>query len=197
MFPRHVLAASALAAAALSAPAHAADIALPADGAWHPFAVDSFLAPPATSLSWIDDSGAVLAFTFVVGAGAHATLTIVDAGFAGDVFSITNFGAAFGSTSSVPVGIYPASHDVGGDFGAALADASFSRGIFGLDPGAYRVSGRLTQSVLFDGVPLDSTLGAVRLAIAAPVPEPESLALLLAGFGAIGLVARRRSGNRR
>lgn len=197
MLHRHALAAVAAVAAALASPAHASDIALAADGAWHPFSVDSLLAPSAASLGWIDDSGASLSFTFVVGAGAHGTLTVVDAGFAGDMFAVTNFAAGLGATSVVPIGTYPTAQDVGNNFSAALADASFSRGIFGLDPGAYRISGRLTQSVLFDGVALEATLGAVRLEVAAPVPEPTSFALLLAGLGATGWVARRRSDKRR
>lgn len=196
MLHRQALAAVAAVAAALAAPAHATDIVLTADGAWHAFAVDSLLAPPVASLGWIDDSGAALAFTFVLAAGTHGALTVVDAGFAGDVFAITNFGAALGSTTSVPIGIYPTSHDVGDNFSAALGDSAFSHGVFSLDPGAYRISGRLTQSVLFDGVPLDATLGAVRLDVAAPVPEPASFALLLAGLGATALVIRRRSDKR-
>lgn len=197
MLHRHALAACvAAAAAALAVPAHATDIVLAADGAWHPFAVDSLLAPSAASLSWIDDGGAVLDFTFVVGAGLHGTLTVVDAGFAGDVFAIANFASALGSTSSVPIGAYPSAHNVGNDFNAALADPSFSRGAFSLAPGAYRISGRLTQSVTLDGDPLDATLGAVRLDVAAAVPEPSSLALLLAGLGASGVIARRRSSKR-
>ena len=197
MLHRHALAAVAAVAALLAAPARATDVVLAADGAWHPFAVDSLLAPPAASLGWIDDGGAPLAFTFVLGAGTHATLTVVDAGFAGDVFAVTNFGAALGSTSNVPIGTYPLARDVGTDFGAALADASFSRGIFSLDPGTYRISGRLTQSVLLGDAALESTVGAVRLAVAAPVPEPESFALLLAGLGVIGLMTGRRAAERR
>jgi hypothetical protein len=198
MLHRHALAALAIAAtAALAAPAHATDIALTADGAWHPFAVDSLLAPPSASLSWIDDAGAILDFTFVVGAGLHGLLTVVDAGFAGDVFAVTNFGSVIGSTSPVPVGTFEGANNVGTDFAAALADSSFSRGLFSLAPGAYRISGRLTQSLTLGGDPLDATVGAVRLDVAAPVPEPSSFALLLAGLGVAGMLARRRQDKRR
>ena len=44
----------------------------------------------------------------------------------------------------------------------------------------------------FDGQRLDSTADAVRPSDA-PVPEPSTYAILLAGLGVVALVARRRS----
>jgi hypothetical protein len=41
------------------------------------------------------------------------------------------------------------------------------------------------------GAPLNATIGDLRLTVAA-VPEPETFALLLAGLGLVGFVARRR-----
>ena len=183
-----------LALATAAAPALAADVALDADGVWRPFAVDSLLAPPTAPLGWIDDAGMQLAFTFAIGAAQIGTLTVVDAAIAGDTFSITNFGSAFATTSSVPPGRFETSADVGLDYDAALADPSFSRGVFTLAPGSYRIGGSLLQSVTLGGVPLEATAGALRLGLApvAAIPEPETAAMLLAGLLVIGGLARRR-----
>ena len=183
-----------LALATAAAPARAADVALAADGAWRPFSVDSLLAPPAAPLGWIDDAGMPLAFTFAIAAGRSGTLTIVDAAIAGDTFAITNFGSAFGTTSSVPAGSFETSTDVGLDYDAALADPSFSRGVFMLAPGSYRIGGSLLQSVTLGGQPLDATAGALRLGLGpvAAIPEPGTAAMLLAGLLVIGNLVRRR-----
>ena len=181
-------------AAATADPVRAAEVALAADGVWRPFSVDSLLAPPTAPLGWIDDAGMPLAFTFAIAAGQSGTLTIVDAAIAGDTFAISNFGSTFATTSSVPVGSFEASTDVGLDYDAALADPSFSRGVFTLAPGSYRIGGSLLQSVTLSGVPLEATAGALRLGLApvAAIPEPETAAMLLAGLLVIGNLVRRR-----
>lgn len=196
MLHRHAWLALALALASATAalPAHAADVGLPADSTWHPFTVDSLLAPaspPALNLAWIDDSGDPLHFTFVIGAGLVGTLTVLDTGFAGDTFKVMNFGSVLGTTSAVPVQSFDPSAAGVEDFGAALADPHFSRGTFSFGAGSYSVSGLLDQSLLLDGVALDSTSGGVRLAVTA-VPEPSALALLLAGLAATASLTRRR-----
>jgi hypothetical protein len=170
-------------------PARAADTPLAAGNQWSTFSVDSALEP---SLAWIDDSGSPLSFDFVVGAGFEGTLTIVDAVFGGDTFKVTNFGNLLGSTSSVPLADIGSAVDHGDDFDAALADKSFSSAVFMLGAGSYRIGGFLDQSLLIDGQRLDATLGAVRLSVA-PIPEPSTYAILLAGLAAVGLVVRRRS----
>jgi len=185
---KKLMAAALAAVAAFAAPAQASPIALAADGAWNGFTVDN-LAAADFGTGWIDFAdGSPLSFTFTVGAGQRGLLTVVDAGFAGDTFSITNFGAAFGATSSVPVGSIAA---LAKDFDAAFADPAYSRGVFTLQAGSYAISGSLLQSVLDGGVALDSTEGAVRLSLSA-IPEPSNPALLLGGLGALALVARRR-----
>jgi hypothetical protein len=184
---RFALAALSL-AAAFALPAQASSVALPADNQWSLFSVDGALAP---SLSWIDDAGSPLTFDFDIAAGFVGTLTIVDAVFGGDTFKVTNFGNLLGSTSSVPLADIGSAVDHGYDFDAAQADKSFSSAVFTLAAGSYRIGGFLDQSLLFDGQRLDATAGALRLSVA-PIPEPSTYALLFAGLGVIGLVARRR-----
>ena len=183
---------AALMAAVFAAPAHATDAALLADGEWQLFSVDDQISS-AYDTRWYDDSnGSALSFTFTVGAGMVGTLTVVDGSFAGDTFSITNFGAALGTTSAVAPGTYEAAIDTGYDFDAALANPNFSRGVFTLGEGSYSISGQLLQSVTFGGQALNATVGAVQLTVSA-VPEPSTVAMLLAGFGVMGLLARRRT----
>lgn len=178
------------AAAACAAPAHATSVALAADGAWNEFTVDD-QAAPGFGTQWIDfNDGSPLTFDFTIAAGSVGTLTIVDAGFAGDTFHVTDFGAALGETSGVATGT--TAGPVVFDFDQALADPTFSRGVFQLAAGTYRIGGLLAQSVLDDGLPLDSTNGAVRLQVAAVVPEPMNAALLLAGAGLVAGGLRRR-----
>jgi hypothetical protein len=181
------LLAAAIAAALIAPAAHATTVAIAGDGSWNEFSVDNFLAPDN---GWIDDSGAALNYTFTIGAGQHGMLTIVDAGFAGDTFTITSNGSVLGTTSSVPVG------DVFGglefDFDAALANPAYSHGTFTLGAGTYTIGGSLLQSVLDEnGAALDATDGALRLSVSA-IPEPTDAALMFAGAAALGLLARRR-----
>lgn len=193
MIHRHLLASLALTALVVQTPARATDIALPSNGQWSTFAVDSFLAFDS-GRGWIDDLGNPLRFTFTIGSGLTGTLTVLDTGFAGDRFSLFNGASLLGSTSAVPVHQYDPAAVAVEDPAAALADVSFSRGVFSLAPGSYTLSGLLTQSVLLDNDPLDATSGALRLTVGAvtPVPEPSTLALLLAGVGVVGTVVRRR-----
>ncbi len=186
-FPRFAAGCIALAAAAA---AQATDLPLNANAGWQSFAVDDFLSE-SFDTRWIDDAGSALNFTFSVAPGTVGILTIVDGSFAGDTFSITNFGNAFGTTSTVPVGTYENAIDAGYDFDAALANPAFSRGVFTLAAGSYSISGSLLQSVTLGGAPLNATSGALRLDVS-PVPEPASYALCLAGLGLIGLAIRRR-----
>jgi len=189
MIRHHALAALAL-IAAFAAPVHATTVPLSADGQWSSFTVDNLVAP-SFGTRWIDyTDGSALSFSFTIGAGQVGTLTVVDGGFAGDTFSVTNFGSLLGTTSSVPLGT--TSGPVATDFDAALADTSFSRGVFALGSGSYSISGRLDQSVTDAGLPLFATEGGVSLAVA-PVPEPSPYAFILAGLGLTLLIARRRN----
>ena len=196
MIQRHLLASLALAALSVQTPSQATVLA--SDGHWATFAVDSFLASNA-GLGWIDDAGNALRFTFVVGSGFVGTLTVLDTGFAGDTFSVLNGASALGSTSAVPLRQYDPSTIAVEDADTAFSDAAFSRATFSLAPGAYDIGGSLLQSLMAGTDRVDATSGALRLTVGsvAPVPEPSSLALLLAGVGVVGTVARRRRNVRR
>lgn len=181
-----LLAAGALALAALCPTAHA--VVLAADGQWAGFTVDGNL--PPYSLVWVDDNAAAVHFTFDVAVGFQARLTVVDAGFSGDRFSVSNHGVVLGSTS-VPVAGDPAGA-IEFDYDNALADANFSRGTFMLGAGSHDITGLLSQSLATADGPLDATIGAVRLDIS-PVPEPATLATLLAGLSLLTVWLRRRN----
>lgn len=188
---KQMLAAALAAATLIAAPVHATTVALAADGSWNEFTVDA-QAAPAYGNGWIDYAdGSPLSFTFTIATGSTGTLSVVDAGFAGDTFTLTNFATALGSTSSVDAGNVEGNVEF--DFGAAFANPAYSHGVFTLGAGTYRISGALLQSVYDDigGSALDATNGALRLSVAS-VPEPSGIALSLAGLAAVALLARRR-----
>lgn len=203
LFKPRALAACAL-IAAFAAPAHATDIALTTNaaqmgyGAWQEFNVSDTDALDY-GVGWIDFAnsnsssfGSPLSFTFMIAAGEVGSFTVVDGGFAGDTFKVTNFGSDIGATSAVASAVYATATDTGNNFEAALANPAFSNAVLTFGEGSYSISGRLDQSVTMDGTsPLNATLGAVRLTVA-PIPEPSTYALLLGGLGLVGLLARRR-----
>lgn len=183
---RHTLAGAAL--AALVAPAAlAAD--LPADGRWAVFDVDSMSASSG-GLEWIDiGSGEALSFDFTIAAGQLGTLTVVDAGFAGDRFDVYGNGTLLGRTSAATAS-YPTS--IGLDFDAAMADPAYSRASYTFGVGTWHVSGLLAESVLVDGLPLNATVGGLRLEVS-PVPEPAPAVMLCVGLALVAVARRRRA----
>lgn len=194
ILPALVLAASSLAAQATS-------VNLAANDQWQAFGVDSF-SSLSSGTEWIDNSdsnaagfGTPLSFTFTIGAGFVGQLTVVDASMAGDTFNVFGNGQLLGATSGVPVQVYGSAPDVGYDYDAALLNSAFSRGVFTLGAGSYSVTGALAQSLMIDDgmgglSPLNATAGALKLSVSA-VPEPSSLALVLAALGVTWLVSRR------
>jgi len=189
---KQLMAVALAAAAMIAAPAHASSVALAADGSWNEFTVDNTVGP-AFGNGWIDTTdGSALSFSFTIAAGNVGTLRVVDLGFAGDTFNITNSGVLVGSTSPVAIGNVDGAVET--DYAAALANPAYSHGVFTLAAGSYSISGSLLQSV-FDndaGVDLDSTYGALSLTTAAAVPEASNAAMLLAGLAAAALMVRRR-----
>jgi hypothetical protein len=170
---------------------------LASNGTWQSFDVSGGIF--GLSLSggneWIDiNDGSPLRFTFTIGSGQVGLLTVVDTAFAGDTFNVFNGASLLGATTAVPVGIYDPFATATVDPDLALANSSFSRGIFTLGAGGYNITGVLNQSVLesVGGAPLNSTSGNIRLTVA-PIPEPETYAMLLAGLGLLGVAARRRA----
>jgi hypothetical protein len=177
-----------LALAALAAPPAQA-LVLAADGQWSAFDVDDQMAASG-DLEWIDifDDGAALGFDFSIAAGYVGSLTVVDGGFAGDRFLVTDGASILLGKTSTPGSSMPDS--VGLDFDAALADPRYSSASFALGAGSHSISGYLIRSATFAGVPLNATVGAVRLTVSA-VPEPSVALTLLAGLGLIAVVRAR------
>lgn len=176
----------------------AAIVPLTTDGQWNSFGVDDQVGPNY-GLSWIETEtlsanyGSVLEYQFTIPSGNLGTLTVVDAGFAGDRFVLANGGSVFSSTSVVPVTDYSTAADVGNDFNAAFSNSTdFSQIVYTLSAGTYTVSGSLIQSVEISGAPLNATIGAVKVDVT-PVPLPPAIFSLLSGLGALGFFKRRRN----
>ena len=154
-------------------------------GVWMTFVSDELLANSG-GLEWVDDSGAPTGFAFTL--TSSATLRVVDLWSAGDTFALDINGTAH-TTSAVPVAtLDTAPTALGAD--AAWADSAFSRGSYLLQAGTYTVTGFLLQSVVHQGIPLNSTQGALMLA---PVPEPGTWALMLAGLGTLAIRRARQA----
>lgn len=162
---------------------------LAADGSWAGFLVDDVTAQSA-GVEWIDDQGTALHFGFSIAPGFQGTLTVVDAGFSGDRYLVKDGAAVLGSTGAAvdgdPFGAITFSYD------DALANAAFSRAVFTLGAGVHDISGVLSQSLSINGTPLNASIGGLRLAVSA-VPEPTTLATLLAGLSLLAPWLRRRN----
>jgi hypothetical protein len=182
---QHRFVLAALLAAAGFGTAHAAPLST--SGQWATFDVSQDL---SGNLGWIDiGTGNALSFTFTVLAGQTGTLTVVDAGFAGDTFQVKNGAQILGTTGAATAN-YPTS--IGLDFDAALANPSYSRGVYTLPSGAYSITGSLVNSVIVGGQALNSTVGGINLTVSA-VPEPATALSLLAGLGLLASRVRRRA----
>jgi hypothetical protein len=165
----------ALGAVALSLSAQAANTSItPAvDGTWYSAYTD--VAESGTQ-SWFDIDG------------NHSDTVSFDFTTSQSVW-IFDGATLLGTTSAPGLASYP---DATYDFDAALADVNFSRGTFLLSAGTHHITGFLAQSALDGTTPINATFAGVKLEVA-PVPEPSSWALALAGLACVVVVARRHS----
>lgn len=193
---KKIVGAAALALAA-SAAANATTISLTgADyNTWQAFDVDDFVGPNFSS-AWIDGhtdaagsrykgNGSVLSFAFTL-AGA-AQLRVVDSGFIGDRFSLSDNGVALALTSVA--GAFDDTFALGAtqaQLDQAFADVRFSKATYLLAAGNHTITGALDST----SAPFISTVGGLMIT---PVPEPGAFALLLAGLCLLGTIARRRA----
>ncbi len=165
-------------------PAHA--VSLATNGSWAGFTTDDLQGPFATPLVWLDEvSYNPISFDFTVPTGYVATLTVVDTGYSGETFKVTDNGNLLGQTG-------PAVDGFGGtsitNFDAALANTNYSRASFTLSEGSHSISGSLAST--FSGI--NASTGGHRVTLA-PVPEPATVFSLLAGLALLAAVARRRA----
>jgi hypothetical protein len=156
---------------------------------WVEFSVSKDL---TGDLGWANFDGQALSFDFTVAEGFVATLSVVDAGWSGDRFTVTNQGQEIGTTSVSVNGDLNTQPIV--DFDQAFANNDFSRGVYTLGAGQHSISGLLSTSLVHPDLgPLNATIGAVRLQVSA-VPEPASVATLLAGLSLLTVMLRRKNG---
>lgn len=189
------------AAFALSAVAAQAATVVPVtqDGSWNAFTVDALSTSAANALNWIDvdyssaaGNADTLNFTFTV--TDKAILRVVDLYTAGDTFNVaitSTAGTQLLGTSTVTArDLSDAVLPFASTAAEAWGNVDFSQLQVVLGAGTYTVTGSLLQSVTDGGSALNSTAGGLSVTA---VPEPTSLALVLAAIGVVGLVSRRRA----
>ena len=119
-------------------------------------------------------------WTFVL--ASVGSITFVDGFLSGDQFAISDFGSAIGSTSAPTLGA-----DCSSDITGCLANAAISKGTFALAAGNHSITGTQTANAFGGGAGFFIVRGS-----AGAVPEPATWAMMLVGFGAMGVGMRRR-----
>ena len=172
MSVRKLLAGAAIAGSLFAANAQAATLAV--DGGWSLFYFN------AAGSSIYDPGTGNLSYDFVL--GDAATLKVTDAFIIGDVFEIFDNGVSLFTTGAFDLG-GPNSSDAD----TAFAGTTYSHGFIVLGAGSHSITGIATVS------PTGSGGAYIELAKGGAVPEPSTWAMMIAGFGMVGYMARRRS----
>ncbi|PUA29511.1 MAG: hypothetical protein B0W54_02705 [Cellvibrio sp. 79] len=164
----------------------------PANGSWYLFDVDA-LVSQSGGVEWIDaqqddalgytGDGSALTFSFSLTNSAF--LNLVDAGLAGDVFTLLINGNSYTSSAVAA----ESNAFAGIDFDAAWAAPEFSKLSVLLAPGSYTITGFLNQSAIDEyGVPYMATAGGLQIV---NVVEPGIFVLF--GMGLFLLFLRRKA----
>lgn len=120
-------------------------------------------------------------WTFTTSDGVFVTLT--DAFFAGDSFSLFDFGNLVGSTPSVGISI-----GCGNNPDVCLGSANVSHSVFVLSPGEHSLTIRA------DNAPFGPGAAFFRVD---PIPEPATLLLLSTGLAGVAMKMRKKLKHRK